>query len=111
MRKNIKNKLLFCFLFSFTIFASQTSNPTLAVEEEAHKALQYLLDEVELDPMLSKEDQLEKIHEFQKYSAALSPEVSSHLTDLLLEKMHARVLCLFQQAGLVGEEVNARLAD
>src|ERR1700722_13024103 len=87
------------------------SDPTLAVDRKARIALQYLLDEVALDPMLSKEKQLEKIQEFQKFSAELSPEVSSLLISLLLEKTHSCVMSLLQNAGLDDLEVNARLAD
>lgn len=82
-----------------------------AVEDEAQAAFHYFLNEVELDPYLTHEEQHDKIQEFITFADRLSPEAASSLTSLLIEETRSRILDMLLNAGLDQSEVDAHLAD
>ncbi len=131
----MKNKLLLSFLFSIATIAlyatpdkrliwmgtdcnvtpyTETpcfSCPISAADREALVAFEYLLNEVALDHLLSKEEQLKKVQQFQTFAAELSPEVTPLLISLLLEETHSRITNILQNAGIDDLEVNRRLSS
>jgi len=106
----MKNKLILLVLISFSATALYAA-PTVDVDREAHVALEYLLDEVALDPMLTEEEQQEKVQEFQIFAAELSQEAAPLLIHLLLEETHSFVTNLLQRAAFDDLEIKTRLSD
>lgn len=95
--------------YSHTMIDSHSNQPI--VEQEALVALQYFLDEVENDPLLTHEQQHEKIQEFKTFADSLSPEVSSLLTQLLLEETRLRISDILNHAALEDSEIDHFLED
>jgi hypothetical protein len=104
-------RLLFFMTCLFSIFSSVAPAASFDVEGQARSALQYFLEEVERDPTLTHEEQLEKVREFKTFEERLSPEVAFRLTGFLLEENRARVIAMFQHAGLEEVEFKSSLAD
>lgn len=110
--------LIFC-LFAGVTHAAPTAHAQQMVtpfllspaEIEAQSLFQYFLREVELDTVISHEEQNQKVQEFKLLAESLSPEVASVLTRLLLEETRARILDILQHAGLSDLEIEAYLAD
>lgn len=108
--------LILCFFVHSTHSASidtpfQQESSFCSVDDEAQAAFQYFLDEVEQDPLLTHEQQHDKIQEFKIFAETLSPNVASNLIQLLLEETRSRILEMLQHAGLESIEVDAHLAD
>lgn len=80
-----------------------------SAENEAQAAFQYFLDEVELDPRLTFEEQHDKIQEFKRFADTLSSEAASYLTNLLIEETRSRIIDMLQNAGLDNSEVEGFL--
>jgi hypothetical protein len=119
--KHIMNCRLFCLILCLSIniahtipiTETQTASCFLpnSVEKEAQAAFQYFLDEVELDPLLTHEEQDKKVEEFTLFAESLSPEVASLLTTLLLNETRLRILDMLQNAALSDSEIRACLAN
>lgn len=71
-----------------------------SAKHQAHVAFQYFLDEVELDAVLTDQEQHDKIEEFKNFASNLSPETASYLTSLLIEESRSRIIEMVQNAGL-----------
>ena len=105
---------LFICLFVNVIYTAPVTaaeNATNEIEGEALAALQYFLEEVELDATLSIADQHDKIQEFKQFAENLSPEVASRLTELLIEETRSRISDMLHNAGLDSEEIQEHLDD
>lgn len=117
--KNLSFCLILCS-FMHTICAApvaenhnaifQTEISFFSAKNEAQAAFQYFLNEVELDPFLTYEEQHEKIQEFKIFSDNLSSEAASCLTSLLIEETRSRIIDILQNAGLDNSEVDGFLA-
>jgi hypothetical protein len=117
--KNLMFSLMLC-LFMHNIYAApiaenqnitlQIEIPSTSEESEAQAALQYFLYEVELDAILTHEEQHDKIQEFKIFADNLSPKVASLLTGLLIEETGLRILDMLQNAALDSSEIDAYLA-
>lgn len=81
------------------------------VEEDARAIFQYFLEEVEMDPILTHEEQQEKVLEFKKFADHLSPDVADLVIDLLLKETRSRIIDMLQKAALDDLEIQACLAD
>ncbi|MCE5317076.1 MAG: DUF5662 family protein [Parachlamydia sp.] len=84
---------------------------TESVEKEAQAAFEYFLDEVELDPLLTHEEQNKKVDEFTLFAESLSPDAASLLTTLLLNETHLRIIDILQNASLSDSEIHHHLAS
>lgn len=112
--------LSLCFVMQSANAASMARNQNTplqhetsfsSVEDEAQAAFRYFLNEVELDPFLSHEEQHDKIQEFTTFADRLSPEAAASVTHLLIEETRSRILDMLLNAGLDQLEVDAHLAD
>lgn len=83
----------------------------ISVEKDAQAAFQYFLDEIELDPFLTHEEQDRKVEEFTLFAESLSPEVASLVTTLLLNETRLRIIDMLQNAALSDTEIQDCLAD
>lgn len=114
----MKNLLfsLFVITFAAPVMAIQNNNFSTesflcTAENEAQAVLQYFLQEVELDAILTHEEQHDKVREFQEFADNLSPEVASRVTSLLIQETRSRIIDILQSAELESVEIDARLAD
>lgn len=112
MRYTMETKLLLLItcLCSAFLYATPTP-PASAADRQVQAAMQYYLEEVERDPLLTHEEQHEKVQEFKTFAAQLSPEAASRITCLLLAECRARVIEIMQHATLDEIEMKSSLAD
>lgn len=117
--KNLSFCLILCSLINTIYAAPITGNQDVSFQKEvsfslapseAEAAFQYFLNEVELDPTLTFEEQHDKIQEFKTFADNLSPEAASRLTDLLIEETRLRIIDMLQHAGLDSQEIDGFLA-
>jgi hypothetical protein len=92
-------------------FASINATLAADVDSQARVAFEYLLDELALDPTLTKQEQQDKVQEFHEFAVNLSPEVAPLLTSFLLDETHASVIGIFEEAGFDVLEVNERVSE
>jgi Family of unknown function (DUF5662) len=118
--KNMSFCLFFC-LFMQTINATpvvagnqnvtfQTEDSFALAEGQAKVFFQYFLDEVELDAILTHEEQHDKIQEFKVFADSLPRDVADCLTSLLIEETRLRIFEMLQKAELDSLEIEAYLA-
>lgn len=112
----MKNRFLHLFLcLSATllhptpVLGAQTAG-YFSSEKEAQAAFQYFLDEVELDPLLTHEEQDKRVEAYTLFIERLSPEAASLLTNLLLQETRLRIIEILQNAALSESEIQKHLA-
>lgn len=122
----MKNNLLI-LIFCFVNFIDAAPNPPIlqsdfispnfshaSQENDAEVLFQYFLDEVELDEIISHEEQAKKVEEFKSLAESIyefNPEVAETLTQLLLQETRVRIADMFQNAGLNQDEIERALTD
>jgi hypothetical protein len=114
MMNNLHFSLIMHTTYAAPIASGQNINfhieaPYSTVESEAQSAFQYFLDEVELDAVISHEEQHAKIQEFRDFADQLTPEVASRLTSLLIEETRLRIIDMLQSSGLDDAEIDEHL--
>lgn len=118
MKRNKIFSFVFFICFTFVaikVFGSHSithfAEEAIHTNKEAYSLFQYFLDEVELDALITNEEQAKKVKEFKMLAESLPPDVASVLTSLLLEETRLRILDMLQNASLEEQEIQAHLDD